>query len=48
MKSLRTKFSNSKYPADYKDVYNHYLLRNEFIEKYNKDESNILKDKKHD
>jgi hypothetical protein len=48
MKSLRTKFADLIYPRDYKDVYNYYQLKNELIEKYNKDESNVLKDKKHD
>jgi hypothetical protein len=48
MKSNKSKISDSKYPDDYKDIFNRYLLKNEIIEKYNREESNILKDKKHE
>lgn len=48
MKSQRTKIGKPIYPDDEKEVLKHYLLKNAIIEKYNRDESNISKNNKHE
>ena len=46
MKAQSKELSNSKYPNDYKDVFENLLLKNEIIEKYNSNRNNPIKRKK--